>query len=232
MRSFRQSALKTVLGLSCAALISLTTACNDDDSKDNAAGTAPTTPAAVPSTRTTPSAPGTAGAAGGSAAVPPTGGARTGTSSAVGGGTGGTGGGGGSARQCKDDDLTYSVTTESVAGGYFLVKATANSGVTCVLPETHPVVTFGSKAQASPAEHSVGPKLTLSGGSSAYAGINPKTTNDNNEILFDSFHIGLTDGGTGVKLTPRGGDTGIDKPIVTNWHTDKAEAAPGDGGGH
>ncbi|MGC0417254.1 DUF4232 domain-containing protein [Embleya sp. AB8] len=224
MRSFRHSGARIVLGLCSVALLAPSaTACAGGDStdaqRDDAVGTNAAAPVASPSNQAAAPPQRDSSTTGGTDATgkPPTGAAkRTGTSA----------GGRGARQVCGDNDLTFSVTTRTRAAGYFLVKATANPGVTCALPETPPVVTFGSKARAAPAEQAVGPRITLGDGSSAYAGINPKTTANEHRTEFDSFHLSLTSGsGAGVQLTPKGG-VSEDGPTVTNWHTTESAAAP------
>lgn len=130
---------------------------------------------------------------------------------------------------CGADDLTFSARSETQAGGYLLLSARAKPGITCTLPSGLPSISFGSKGiEAGSAEQSVGPAIKLSGATTAYAGINPKTTQANGGIEFTFLiaAIGTSDPNPASVST---GSVTVDKPIVTNWHTAPADAVPGDG---
>ncbi|MER5972659.1 DUF4232 domain-containing protein [Streptomyces sp. NPDC002055] len=145
---------------------------------------------------------------------------------------GGSGGGGkaGYGQACGTNDLTWSARSESQAGGYILISVKAKAGITCMLPGVHPVVAFGSDGtEAGPAEQAVGEQVKLSGATTAYAGVNPKTTNTDdgkelNEIITSVSKDDRTDP---VSLTT--GSITVDRPIVTNWHTVPQDAVPGTG---
>ncbi len=78
---------------------------------------------------------------------------------------------------CGTNDLAWSASSETQAGGYILISVKARAGITCTLPAGLPSVAFGSDGtEASPAEQSVGEPVELSGAATAYAGVNPKTT--------------------------------------------------------
>ncbi|MER8155892.1 DUF4232 domain-containing protein [Streptomyces sp. NPDC094472] len=127
---------------------------------------------------------------------------------------------------CGANDISWSTRDESQAGGYILVMAKAKAGITCVLPAALPTVAFGSDGtEAGPAEQSVGEAVTLSGGTTAYAGVNPKTTNDNNGKELDSIIVAVGDEDANPVSLPVGTIT-VDEPIVTNWHTSPADAVP------
>ncbi|WP_432143668.1 DUF4232 domain-containing protein [Streptomyces sp. bgisy084] len=130
---------------------------------------------------------------------------------------------------CGANDLKFSARSETQAGGYILLSARAKPGITCTIPSGLPSVSFGSKGiEASSAEQSVGPAVKLSGSTTAYAGINPKTTNTDGGVEFTSLiaAIGNSDPDPASVST---GSVTVDKPIVTNWHTNPADAVPGDG---
>lgn len=130
---------------------------------------------------------------------------------------------------CGANDLKFSARSETQAGGYILLSARAKSGITCTIPSGLPSVSFGSKGiEASNAEQAVGPAITLSGSKTAYAGVNPKTTNSNDgvEFTFLIAAIGASDPNPASVST---GSVTVDKPIVTNWHTTPTDAVPGDG---
>ncbi|MGW9177725.1 hypothetical protein [Streptomyces decoyicus] len=130
---------------------------------------------------------------------------------------------------CGANDLKFSARSETQAGGYILLSARAKPGITCTIPSALPSVSFGSKGiEATNAEQAVGPAITLGGSKTAYAGINPKTTNGNGgvEFTFLIAAIGTSDPNPASVTT---GSVTVDKPIVTNWHTTPADAVPGDG---
>lgn len=129
-------------------------------------------------------------------------------------------------QSCGTNDISWSVSSESQAGGYYLIKAKANPGITCVLPAALPVVAFGSDGtEAGPAEQSVGEQITLRAGVTAYAGVNPKTVNEDGGKELDSLIVSVSnDDPNPVSL--KVGSFVVDKPIVTNWHTSAADAVP------
>ncbi|WP_328329937.1 MULTISPECIES: DUF4232 domain-containing protein [unclassified Streptomyces] len=159
---------------------------------------------------------------------------RSGTSSngaaAQSSGSGSSGDKRGYGQTCGANDLKWSATSETQAGGYILIAVKARPGITCTLPSALPMVAFGSDGtEAGPAEQSVGNQVKLSGATTAYAGVNPKTTNTNggkelNEIITAVSQDDHTDP---VSL-PTGSIT-VDRPIVTNWHTSPQDAVPGSG---
>ncbi|MFJ8230629.1 hypothetical protein ACIQ9E_11835 [Streptomyces sp. NPDC094448] len=129
-------------------------------------------------------------------------------------------------QSCGANDISWSTRAETQAGGYILIMAKAKPGITCVLPEKYPVVAFGSDGtEASPAEHAVGKPITLSGNKTAYAGVNPKTTNTDYYKELNSIIVAPEQGDS----DPAELETGpirVDKPIVTNWHTSPKDAVP------
>ncbi|MFD3884890.1 DUF4232 domain-containing protein [Streptomyces microflavus] len=127
---------------------------------------------------------------------------------------------------CGANDLSWSTRSESQAGGYILVMAKAKSGITCVLPAALPTIAFGSDGtEAGPAEQSVGKAITLSGGTVAYAGVNPKTTNTDWGKELDSIIVAIgNEDANPVSL--KVGTINVDKPVVTNWHTAPRDAVP------
>ncbi|MFH8557020.1 DUF4232 domain-containing protein [Streptomyces celluloflavus] len=130
---------------------------------------------------------------------------------------------------CGANDISWSTRSESQAGGYILIMAKARPGITCSLPAALPVVAFGSDGtEAGPAEQSVGQQVTLSGGTIAYAGVNPKTTNNKNGKELKSIIVGVGKGDPNPVSLPVDAMT-VDEPIVTNWHTSAKDAVPFDG---
>ncbi|MEU8825979.1 DUF4232 domain-containing protein [Streptomyces sp. NPDC048636] len=127
---------------------------------------------------------------------------------------------------CGADDISWSTRDESQAGGYILIMAKAKPGITCDLPAELPTVAFGSDGtEAGPAEQSVGEPITLGEGTTAYAGVNPKTTNDDGGKELDSVIVGVGDEDPNPVSLPVG-DITVDEPVVTNWHTSAADAVP------
>ncbi|MFH9042986.1 DUF4232 domain-containing protein [Streptomyces sp. NPDC017966] len=190
------------------------------------------------------------GAAGSSSSAASTGGAATPSSgsSAKGGGQGtdegadttskGTGDGAGSGvdtgdgeraaveQTCGANDISWSTRSETQGGGYILITAKAKSGITCYLPAALPTVAFGSDGtEAGPAEQSVGRQIKLTGSTTAYAGVNPKTTNGDGGKELDSIIVGVGDADPNPVSLPVDTIT-VEDPIVTNWHTSPADAVP------
>ncbi|MGW6906037.1 DUF4232 domain-containing protein [Streptomyces sp. NPDC054940] len=166
---------------------------------------------------------------GGSSASKSSGGGSAGSNSSDKSGTDGNDTSGdktGYGQSCGTNDISWSVSSESQAGGYYLIKAKANPGITCVLPAALPVVAFGSDGtEAGPAEQSVGEEITLREGVVAYAGVNPKTVNEDGGKELDSLIVSVSDDDPNP-VSLKVGSFVVDKPIVTNWHTSAADAVP------
>ncbi|GGV96487.1 hypothetical protein GCM10015535_66100 [Streptomyces gelaticus] len=129
---------------------------------------------------------------------------------------------------CGANDISWSTKSETQAGGYILITAKAKPGITCVLPAALPTVAFGSDGtEAGPAEQAVGQQITLSGSTTAYAGVNPKTTNADGGKELDSIIVAIGDDDSNPVSLPVDTIT-VDSPIVTNWHTSPADAVPFD----
>ncbi|MEU0677552.1 DUF4232 domain-containing protein [Streptomyces sp. NPDC006172] len=127
---------------------------------------------------------------------------------------------------CGANDISWSTKSETQGGGYILVIAKAKSGITCYLPAALPTVAFGSDGtEAGPAEQSVGEQIKLSGSTTAYAGVNPKSTNTDGGKELDSIIVAVGNDDPDPVSLPVGTIT-VDKPIVTNWHTSPADAVP------
>ncbi|MGW2260067.1 DUF4232 domain-containing protein [Streptomyces sp. NPDC001780] len=129
-------------------------------------------------------------------------------------------------QSCGANDISWSTRSESQAGGYILIMAKAKSGITCYLPAELPTVAFGSDGtEAGPAEQSVGEQVKLSGSTTAYAGVNPKTTDEDGGKELDSIIVAVGNEDPNPVSLPVGTIT-VDEPIVTNWHTAPADAVP------
>lgn len=129
-------------------------------------------------------------------------------------------------QSCGANDISWSTRSETQAGGYILIIAKAKSGITCDLPAALPTVAFGSDGtEAGPAEQAVGKQITLSGDTTAYAGVNPKSAGGNGGKELDSIIVGVGDDDPNPVSLPVGTIT-VEDPIVTNWHTAAADAVP------
>ncbi|WP_208875620.1 DUF4232 domain-containing protein [Streptomyces armeniacus] len=140
----------------------------------------------------------------------------------------GDGGAGAASTACDMDELNFTVSEETQAGGYLLVTAEAKSHVTCFLEGVTPSASFGSDAdtQVSPAEHGPSDRVTVSGMNKAYFGVNPKSVNEDGGVQFDVLHLAVE----GDEYNPVTLDlphtVTVNKPIATNWHNDPSEAVP------
>lgn len=127
---------------------------------------------------------------------------------------------------CGANDISWSTKSETQGGGYILVMAKAKAGITCYLPAALPIVAFGSDGtQAGPAEQSVGEQVKLSGSTTAYAGVNPKTTSGDGGKELDSIIVAVGDADPDPVSLPVDTIT-VEDPIVTNWHTSPADVVP------
>ncbi|MFF8615820.1 DUF4232 domain-containing protein [Streptomyces sp. NPDC015350] len=127
---------------------------------------------------------------------------------------------------CGANDISWSTRSETQAGGYILIIAKAKQGITCVLPAALPTVAFGSDGtEAGPAEQAVGEQITLSGSTTAYAGVNPKTTGEDGGKELDSIIVAVGDSDPNP-VSLKVGTIVVDAPVVTNWHTSPADAVP------
>ncbi|MCX4679269.1 DUF4232 domain-containing protein [Streptomyces sp. NBC_01433] len=129
---------------------------------------------------------------------------------------------------CGTTDLTFKVSEETQAGGYFLVAAKAKPGITCYLEGTIPSASFGSApdTQASPAEQAVSDTIKLSGSATAYAGINPKSTNTNYGKELGQLIIAVVGDESNAVAFKLPRTVLVDEPITTNWHANPADAVP------
>ncbi|MGW4233596.1 DUF4232 domain-containing protein [Streptomyces sp. NPDC004980] len=131
-------------------------------------------------------------------------------------------------QSCGTNDLDFTVTSESQAGGYYLVTAKAKSGITCYLDVNTPSVSFGSGADgvASPVGQGGADPIKLTGSAVAYTGISPKTTNSDAGKEFENVIIAITNDDPDPAELKLPDAATVDKPIVTNWATNSAEAVP------
>ncbi|MFE5240336.1 MULTISPECIES: DUF4232 domain-containing protein [unclassified Streptomyces] len=207
---------------SVAALAVTATACGPEDTTDTGSAAAPS--ASAPSSgggSDTPSTSGTTSNGGKS------GGSDTSSSNDKS-GSGDSGDKSGYGQSCGTNDLEFTVTAESQAGGYYLVTAKAKSGITCYLDVNTPSVAFGSGADgvASPVGQGGEDPIKLTGSAVAYTGINPKTTDTDGGKEFENVIIATTEDDPDPAELELPDTATVDKPIVTNWSTDRDETVP------
>lgn len=149
-------------------------------------------------------------------------------SSTAGSDSGGSGDKSGYGQSCGTNDLDFTVTSESQAGGYYRVTAKAKSGITCYLEVNTPSVSFGSDADgvASPVGQGGEEPIKLSGSAVAYTGINPKTTDIDGGTEFEHVIIATTEEDPNPAELKLPDTATVDKPIVTNWSTNPSETVP------
>lgn len=223
MRSRRaaRSARLVLAAVAVSALAATATACGPDDTTSADTSTSPTA---------------SSGKGGSSAKDGSSDGSDSGSDS--GDSTGKTGPGAGEDKNagkkdgygqaCGTNDLTFTLTEESQAGGYYLVAAKAKSGVSCSLDVNTPSVSFGSGAAgvASPVGQGGEDPIKLSGSAVAYTGISPKSTNTDGGVEFESVIVSVTNDDPNPAELKLPSPADVDKPIVTNWSTDRAETVP------
>jgi hypothetical protein len=131
-------------------------------------------------------------------------------------------------QSCGTNDLTFTVTPETQAGGYYLITAKAKSGITCYLDTNTPSVAFGSGTDgvASPVGQGGEDPIKLSGSTAAYTGVSPKTTNSNDGKEFENVIVSVKDDDPNPAELKLPDTATVDKPIVTNWATNPSEAVP------
>ncbi|MEU0356503.1 DUF4232 domain-containing protein [Streptomyces cyaneofuscatus] len=222
--------------LASAALVGgalLMTACQDTDGSVNSGAEQSSSPSAVAGSPSASEDPASDAPTGGPSGTPSDGASDEAsdepTASPSAGNDNGSGSNGSKVEQvCGANDLSWSTRSESQAGGYILVMAKAKSGITCVLPAALSTVAFGSDGtEAGPVEQAVGKQITLSKGTVAYAGVNPKTTNTDGGKELDSIIVAVgNEDPNPVSL--KVGTITVDKPVVTNWHTAPKDAVPFD----
>ncbi|CAD5960705.1 MULTISPECIES: DUF4232 domain-containing protein [Streptomyces] len=217
----RRSALLASAALVGGAL--LMTACQDTDGSVDSGAAQSSSPSADAGS---PSASASEDAASDAPTDAPTSGASDEPTASPSAGNGSDSNGSRVGQVCGANDLSWSTRSESQAGGYILVMAKAKSGITCVLPAALPTVAFGSDGtEAGPVEQAVGKQITLSKGTVAYAGVNPKTTNTDGGKELDSIIVAVGNEDPNP-VTLKVGTITVDKPVVTNWHTAPKDAVP------
>ncbi|MFE8962357.1 DUF4232 domain-containing protein [Streptomyces iakyrus] len=230
MSGNRRKAFLVSVALVSGAL--LMTACQDSDKAADTGAARGSSSATASGDAATPSGTSAAGSGQGtgkgSGAAGKTSGA-TGRGSADGAGSGADTGNGKRepvGQRCGANDISWSTRSETQAGGYVLISAKAKPGITCVLPAALPTVAFGSDGtEAGPAEQAVGEQITLSGNTTAYAGVNPKSTKGDGGKELDSIIVAVGDDDPDP-VSLKVGTITVDQPVVTNWHTSATDAVP------
>ena len=221
MRS--RSARLAVAAAAVAALAATATACGPEDTTDTSSSAASSATTA-PSAGEGGDAPSTSGST--ASGDKSSGSGSSGPSDKS--GSGGSGDKSGYGQSCGTNDLEFTVTAESQAGGYYLVTAKAKSGITCYLDVNTPSVSFGSGADgvASPVGQGGEDPIELTGSAVAYTGINPKTTNTDGGKEFENVIIAVTEDDPDPAELELPDTATVDKPIVTNWSTKRDETVP------
>ncbi|MER8073790.1 hypothetical protein ABTZ59_36835 [Streptomyces sp. NPDC094034] len=214
-----RSARLVLAAVAVTALAATTTACNPDDGSDAGSTVAPSAVASAGSG-------GSDSSSGDNSSTDGSGssGSDSNSDSSSGDSTDKSGYG----QSCGTNDLDFTVTSETQAGGYYRVTAKAKSGITCYLDVNTPSVSFGSNAEgvASPVGQGGEDPIKLTGSAVAYTGINPKTTNSDGGVEFEHVIIALTEEDPEPAELKLPDAAVVDKPIVTNWSTNPSETIP------
>ncbi|SDL15821.1 Protein of unknown function [Nocardioides sp. YR527] len=129
---------------------------------------------------------------------------------------------------CATGDLSFTVSEESQAGGYYLVTASAKPGVTCTLEGATIEAGFGSdlSGDVKPSEQAVSEPITMTGSTKAYAGVNPHSGPQEGGVQFEEIIVSAHEGDMDPVSLKLPSTAEVDQPIGTNWHTDAAKAVP------
>ncbi|MGW6007973.1 hypothetical protein [Streptomyces sp. NPDC055210] len=219
MRS-RLAARSTRLVLAAAAVTALaaTTACEPEDSADAGSSAAPSS----------------ASSGGGGSETPSGDSPSTGASTPAGGsddkGDSGSGDKSGYGQSCgtNDLDLTVAWKSDPDVDGYYQITAKAKSGITCYLDVNTPSVSFGSGRDgvASPVGQGGEDPIKLTGSAVAYTGVDAKTTDGDAGTQFENIIIAVTEDDPDPAELELPDTATVDKPIVTNWSTQRNETVP------
>ncbi|MBC7276733.1 DUF4232 domain-containing protein [Nocardioides sp.] len=134
----------------------------------------------------------------------------------------------GSGGACATGDLSFTVSEESQAGGYYLITASAKPGVTCTLEGRTVEAGFGSglSGDVKPSEQAEGEPITMTGSTKAYAGVNPHSGPQEGGVQFEEIVVSAHEGDMDPVSLKLPSTAEVDQPIGTNWHTDAAKAVP------
>lgn len=135
---------------------------------------------------------------------------------------------GGAKGACATGDLKFTVSEESQAGGYYLVTAAAEPGVTCTLEGSTIEAGFGSdvSGDVKPSEQAVGESITMTGSTKAYAGVNPNSGPQEGGVEFEEIIVSAREGDSDPVSLKLPSTAVVDEPVGTNWHTDATQAVP------
>ncbi|TXL90556.1 DUF4232 domain-containing protein [Streptomyces sp. IB2014 016-6] len=211
-----RSARLVLAAVAVTALAATTTACGPEELADSGSSAAPSAAASEGSDKSS----GDKSSTGGSDSSDSSGSSDKGEST--------DDGKSGYGQSCGTNDLDFTVTSESQAGGYYRVTAKAKSGITCYLDVNTPSVSFGSDADgvASPVGQGGEEPIKLTGSAVAYTGINPKTTDTDGGVEFENVIIATTEEDPNPAELKLPEPATVDKPIVTNWSTNPSETIP------
>lgn len=215
-----RSARLVLAAVAVTALAATTTACGPEELADSSSSATPSAAASAGSDKGEGSDESDKSSTAGSDSSASSGSADEGES--------GDGGKGGYGQSCGANDLDFTVTSESQAGGYYRVTAKAKSGITCYLDVNTPTVSFGSDVDgvASPVGQGGEKPIKLTGSAVAYTGINPKTTDTDGGVEFENVIIGTTEEDPNPAELKLPDTATVDEPIVTNWSTNASETVP------
>ncbi|UGQ11908.1 DUF4232 domain-containing protein [Yinghuangia sp. ASG 101] len=249
MRSHRtnRSARVALAVTATVALAAGLTACNSDDDDTAAAGASSAqSPAAGNGGSGAPVEGSPAASAANTGGTTSSTGTTTGGSGSSGGSgtSGGSGGSGGSSQgsggagnsdsgvgqSCGTNDLDFLVTP-SDSGGYLLVTATAQPGITCYLDGGAPLVLFSSaeKTKPYPSELMASPapdSVKVTGSTHAYAVLIPNTTRADSAVEFAQADITVAAADPHTAHVTLPGTFGVDEAAVTSWYTTAKAATP------
>ncbi|MEV7424711.1 MULTISPECIES: DUF4232 domain-containing protein [unclassified Streptomyces] len=131
---------------------------------------------------------------------------------------------------CGTNDLDFTIAKSEVTG-YLLVTAKAQSGITCELAGSAPLVLFSSaeKTTAYPAELMKTPAddfIKLSGSTTAYATLIPNTTRAEGTPEFKQVDITVDAKDSHTAALDLPGSYAVDDAAVTSWYSSAAASTP------
>jgi len=123
------------------------------------------------------------------------------------------------------------LVTPTGSGGYLLVTATAQPGITCHLDGGAPLVLFSSaeKTKPYPAElmgAAAPDSIEVSGSTSAYAVLIPNTTRAESAVEFEQADVTVAEADSHTAHVTLPGTYSVDEAAITNWYTTPESATP------
>ncbi|UGQ09050.1 hypothetical protein LO772_18950 [Yinghuangia sp. ASG 101] len=133
-------------------------------------------------------------------------------------------------QSCGTNDLDFLVTPTD-SGGYLLVTATAQPGITCSVDGGAPLVLFSSaeKTKPYPSELMGTPapdSIKISGSTHAYAVIIPNTTRADSAPEFEQADITVSEDDSHTAHVTLPGTYSVDEAAVTSWYATPEAATP------